>query len=242
MLTTHKTGTLIVLAWPDTLVVKPGTWYDLPAKLAGIAKDNYYKAGHSAVILVNHKTGSLHYFDFGRYHTPKQTGRVRDQITDPDLTIRKNAVLDKRKQIGNIKEILLEVSKNRDTQCTGKMLASVYSGINFNKVFLKAKELQGRETMPYGPFDLRGTNCSRFVAQLARTGAKHWLTKLLLTVPYTVSATPLSNIRLVNNFTHSYLVTCGRITKIRCTIRHFIDLLFSYNKQKPDMSISVIKQ
>lgn len=238
----YKTGSLIVLAWPETLVVKPGSWYDLPAKLLGISKDNYYKAGHSAAILANHKTGSLHYFDFGRYHTPRQTGRVRDQITDPDLTINIKAIIDQEK-IKNIEEILKEVSKNNATHGTGKMLASVYAEIDFTKVFLKAKELQGKEAIPYGPFIQNGTNCSRFVAQLARTCAKNWLTKILLRVPYTISATSLSNIRLVNSFTYFYLITGGRMVKKRCMLRQFRDLLFSFPQQKHnEYSISSIKQ
>lgn len=242
MSTKHKTGSLIVLAWPETLVVKPGSWYDLPAKLLGISKDNYYEAGHSAAILVNHKTGSLHYFDFGRYHTPRQTGRVRDQITDPDLTINIKAIIDQGK-IENIEEILQEVSMNNATHGTGKMLASVYAGIDFNKVFLKAKELQGGEAISYGPFIQNGTNCSRFVAQLARTGAKNWLTKMLLRVPYTISATPISNIRLVNSFTYSYLIIGGQVVKKRCIIRHFIQVLFPFHQQKHnEYSISALKQ
>ena len=242
MSTKHKTGSLIVLAWPETLVIKPGSWYDLPAKLLGISKDNYYKAGHSAAILVNHKTGSLHYFDFGRYHTPRQTGRVRDQITDPDLTINIRAIIEKE-NIENIEGVLQEVSINNATHGTGKMRASVYAKIDFTKVFLKAKELQQRGEIPYGPFIQNGTNCSRFVAQLARTCAKNWLTKILLRMPYTISATPLSNIRLANSFTYSYLITGGQVVKKRCMLRQFRHLLFPFHQQKHnEYSISALKQ
>ena len=47
-----------------------------------IKKGNYYKVGHSAIVLINPNQLKCHYFDFGRYHAPKNYGRVRDEITD----------------------------------------------------------------------------------------------------------------------------------------------------------------
>ena len=103
-------GTLLVLAWPDTMVIKIDAWYDTPAKLFGFLKNDYYKAGHAAAILVNHKTGELKYFDFGRYHSPLGSGRVRDSDTDPDLALNFIANINDSKNIINIEEIILNIN------------------------------------------------------------------------------------------------------------------------------------
>ena len=39
--------------------------------------------------------GNLRYFDFGRYHAPKDFGRVRDVETDGDVTIKTIAKIEK---------------------------------------------------------------------------------------------------------------------------------------------------
>jgi len=223
--TMHKTGSLIVLAWPDTLIVKPGAWYDLPAEILSISKNNYYKAGHSAAILISHQEKTPLFFDFGRYHTPRKTGRVRDKVTDPELTINSMALFNHKQEIINIEEILLEVAKNNATHGNGKMIASVYSSIDFIKVFNKAKGLQNKDAIRYGPFDIKGNNCSRFVAQLAKAGTNNPLIKLLFTFPYTLTATPIFNIRLANG--SSYMVRNGKAVKTKHTIKNLIRFPFS---------------
>ena len=52
-----------------------------------------YRVGHSAIILINNELESINYFDFGRYHTPNGFGRVRDEVTDPDLKFFQNQKL-----------------------------------------------------------------------------------------------------------------------------------------------------
>ena len=64
------------------MVISAGAWYD------GVASTNgKYRVGHSAMLLVNGTTNRVHYFDFGRYHTPKGYGRVRDIETDADVEV-----------------------------------------------------------------------------------------------------------------------------------------------------------
>ena len=75
-------GTIIVLAWPEGMVKNADSWYDF-----FLSKNGMYRVGHSAIILINNELESINYFDFGRYHTPNGFGRVRDEVTDPDLKI-----------------------------------------------------------------------------------------------------------------------------------------------------------
>jgi len=99
---------ILVLAWPEGMVAGTGHWYD---KIA--SNNGKYRVGHSAIILIESKTKSAHYFDFGRYHTPKGYGRVRDKETDLDLTLKEVKI--KNHKILNIEEILQNVFKIKST-------------------------------------------------------------------------------------------------------------------------------
>ncbi|MCH8904342.1 MAG: hypothetical protein IIA45_10555 [Bacteroidetes bacterium] len=206
-----KTGTLIILAWPDSLALKIGMWYDRPMKWLGFNKNDFYKVGHAAIVLVNHETGHLHYFDFGRYHTPEKQGRVRDELTDPDIIIREHAMLDEEGHIYNLESILLEIASNKATHGTGKMVSSVYSGMDFKGSFAKAKEIQSRGAVNYGPFDMTGTNCSRFVATVAKAGILDPITKLLMGLPYTLTPTPIFDVKVISNKGVAYEVENNRV-------------------------------
>ena len=52
--------------------------------------------------------------------------------------------------------------------------------------------------MPYGPFVLSGTNCSRFVRTVALKGIKYPIKKLKLQFPVMLTPTPLWNVKAVN--------------------------------------------
>ena len=101
---------IIALAWPEGMVSACGSWYDV-----FFAKNKKYRVGHSALVLVESVTGNLRYFDFGRYHTPKDFGRVRDVITDGDVTI----------------ETIAKIEKNQDVECSKCNLDRV--NVNHNK-------------------------------------------------------------------------------------------------------------
>lgn len=206
----HDSGTIIALAWPDTKVVKEGKWYDYPMEWIGAIKNNYYNAGHAAFLLINNNTGETHYFDFGRYHTPLMHGRVRDKITDPDIALKHQAIIENRELI-NIEEILLERFNNKACHGDGRLTASIVKNINYNKAYDKVKEIQNREAIPYGPFKIKGSTCSRLVVQVVYAATNNWLTKLLIKIPYTVSATPRSNNKVLNDCSYFYEVVEGDI-------------------------------
>ena len=152
-----KNDFIITLAWPEGMVSATGSWYD---KIA--SNNGKYRVGHSALVLINSETKKSHYFDFGRYHTPKGFGRVRDVVTDGDVAL--NDAKIKNGEILNIEKILLQLSEMQATHGEGKMYASVISGVNFQSAFSTAKKMQNQGMLPYGPFTIKGTNCSRFVA------------------------------------------------------------------------------
>ncbi len=225
----YNSATIIALAWPNTKVVREGKWYDVPMKWVGAIKNNYYNAGHAALLLINHQNGAVHYFDYGRYHTPTYFGRVRDKETDPDVSVNITAEI-RNGNIVNLKHLLLERFNTKACHGEGKLTAAIVHHIHFEKAYQKAKELQNREAIPYGPFKLKGCTCSRLVTQVVAASTNNWLTKLLIQLPYTVSPTPRSNNKLLNDCSHFYEIIDGEITQKKNPFYGFKNLLF-YNKQ-----------
>ncbi len=180
---------VIALAWPETLCKKAGGWYDPMMQFVGISKGNYYRVGHSAVILVEVQDGSCHYFDFGRYHAPGHHGRVRDAWSDHELIIRTKAVIINN-QIENLQELLYEIQSNNSCHGDGQIYASYIQG-DFDNVYRKAKQMQEKVFIPYGPFVWKGTNCSRFVHTIVKYGNVTFLQKVKMILPWVLSPSPL---------------------------------------------------
>ena len=191
-----KSDFLIILAWPEGYVTASGSWYDKNWN-PFMNKSGKYRVGHSALALVDSKTGRIFYFDFGRYHTPIGYGRVRDEQTDPDTKIETNAKI-VNDQLSNIKEILIEISNNTAYHGEGKVYASIINQINFNKAFIYAKKWQNKGLVPYGPFIVKGTNCSRFVAQVARASEISMIKKIRYRFPFCITPSPKRNISIGN--------------------------------------------
>ena len=209
-----KKDFIITLAWPEGMVTAPDSWYD---KIA--SKNGKYRVGHSALALVDSATSKIHYFDFGRYHTPDGFGRIRDTETDPDARIKQKAKINGEK-INNIEEILVEISNNKSYHGEGALYSSVISGINFSTAFNYAKKWQEKGAIPYGPFVRNGTNCSRFVATISRKAEPSFLKKLRLKFPFTISPSPKRNVSISN--TNYYIVREHKCIKInRSTLKAY---------------------
>ncbi len=159
---------IIILAWPQTPAKAIGSWYDGITKFFGFLKDGYYSAGHAAAVIVNHSANDMHYFDFGRYHMPRELGRARDRETDPGLALKTKLILTEDNKISNIQEILLELSRNKNCHGKGPLYASVLEHVNFDSAYKYAKGIQNKDAVPYGPYEYRGTNCSRFITSIAK--------------------------------------------------------------------------
>lgn len=208
-----KSDFIIPLAWPETMVISAGSWYDFLTRRLGFLKNGKYRAGHSATLMVNAKSGKVSYFDFGRYHTPLGFGRVRDEETDCELRL--NTIADcKDENIQNIEPILLEIASNKSNHGDGSMYASVLSGVDFEKGYLYAKKIQKRGVIPYGPFLKNGTNCSRFISSLMQATNPSLIKKLRLKYPFCISPSPKRNVGIANST--YYIVSnknCRRIQR-----------------------------
>lgn len=183
---------IIMLAWPEGYVRAAGAWYDKFFSING-----KYRVGHSAAVLINSKEGKAYYFDFGRYHTPKGYGRVRDEETDPDLAL--PSVNIKSDKIVNLNDILVFLSKLKSTHGEGRLYASVLSEVSFFDAHNYAKKLQNKGMLKYGPFVYGGTNCSRFTASLAISSLPPFFKKIRLRFPFCISPSPKRNVSILNN-------------------------------------------
>ncbi len=190
----EKYGFAIALAWPQTFCKEPGAWYDPVTRWLGINKNNYYQAGHAALVLIDSETEKCHYFDFGRYHSPYQHGRVRSAVTDHDLEMKTSPRISRDgKSIENFNEILEELQLNPACHGEGALHAS-YCEIDFHTAYNKVLQMQAESPIPYGPFIRNGSNCSRFVNTAILAGIPRWKYRMRLKyfVPFT--PTPLNNV------------------------------------------------
>ncbi len=124
---------------------------------------------------------------------------MRNAETDHDLEIKTIPVLTiNEDRLENFWEILYELQNNPACHGEGDLYGS-YCPINFEAAFVKAKQLQDKSPIPYGPFVPNGSNCSRFVNTSIRAGKPNfwnWF-GLRFKVPFT--PTPLSNVYALEN-------------------------------------------
>ena len=197
--TEKYTGFAVALAWPQTFCKQPGSWYDPLALRLGLNNNHYYRVGHAAVVLIDAKTKACHYFDFGRYHAPYQHGRVRSEETDHELSIKTTPTISQdNRAILNYREILSELQNNKACHGEGKLHAS-YCPVNFQAAYNKATGMQQEGPIPYGPFRIRGSNCSRFVNTVIRAGRPAWKFRFRLKYMVWFTPTPMNN---VNSLDH----------------------------------------
>lgn len=190
------TGIGLALAWPDTYCKQAGAWYDFLMNKVGVARNNYYKVGHAALVLINKSDGRCYYYDFGRYHSPFGYGRVRSAYTDHDLTIPIQAQFDEGGNLSNLEDIMLFLAGNPSCHGTGAVHAG-WCELDFERASAVAIALQRRSPIIYGPFVWGGTNCSRFVRTVLLAGQPNLLRYFRLLIPDTISPTPLANVRAV---------------------------------------------
>src|SRR6056297_875970 len=205
----NRGGFAIALAWPATYCKEPGAWYDPVTRWLGVNRYNYYRAGHAALVLVDRNSERCHYFDFGRYHAPLWHGRVRSGVTDHDLQMRTVPVVSEDgRSIENFDEILSELQQNAACHGEGKLYAS-YIAVDFHVAHQKALHMQSASPLPYGPFVRGGSNCSRFVNTVIRSGKPKFRFRLRLKYFVPLTPTPLNN---VNSLQHRTSVPVMRST------------------------------
>jgi len=190
-------GIAVTIAWPETYCKQAGAWYDPVIQAVNIGKNGYYKVGHAAIVLID-SNGNCFYFDFGRYHTPHSFGRVRDVSTDHDLKIFTKVKFDNDGE-PILKNLLDELNNNASCHGDGKLRAG-YIHTNFDKAYQCAKEIQQNDYLPYGPFVRKGTNCSRFVRDIALVGSKNKWVNAKLRLPWMLTPSPMWNIKATGEY------------------------------------------
>ena len=182
---------IIPLAWPEAPVRTAGGPYDKFLELFNLYRNGYYKAGHAAFLLINHKKLTVEYFDFGRYISPDKNGRARSKETDPEVVFDVKAEI-KDGSVINLTEIIKAIGEHPQTHGEGTLYAGIQEGINYDKAIAHIKSVQSAPYTPYGPFVINGTNCSRFVAQTIAKSIKGSGFKFLY--PWYFTPAPLGNI------------------------------------------------
>jgi hypothetical protein len=194
-----NTGFAIAIAWPETYCKQPGAWYDALTLKLGVNQNNYYKVGHAALVLIDSQNLKVHYFDFGRYHAPYQHGRVRSAETDHDLEINTIPLLTSDGlMLENFRNILYELQNNPACHGEGALYAS-YCSVNFERAYAKARHMQKISPIPYGPFQRKGSNCSRFVNTAILAGKPAFRISFNLKYKVLFTPTPLNNVNGLNN-------------------------------------------
>lgn len=190
----QNTGFIVVLAYPETVVQTAA--HEMFSKLwplFGIGGNQRIMAGHAALLLVSKNTGTIHYFDFGRYVTSEGMGRVRSKNTDCELAIPIRAVC-KDDSIANLEEILLFLENHPEkTHGEGKMIASVNAQIDYDKAFHFILRYQNKGEIPYGAFLKNGSNCARFVSDVLCHASNNHEPRKKLRRPLFFTPSPLGN-------------------------------------------------
>ena len=101
--------------------------------------------------------------------------------------------------------------------------------MNFRSAFNYAKKWQEKGAIPYGPFVLNGTNCSRFVATICRKAEPSFLKKIRLKFPFTISPSPKRNVSILNK--NYYIVREHKCIKIN---RNILKAYFSGIEKKDE--------
>lgn len=159
----ENTGILLVLAYPETIVMVADEWYSPFLKYIGIGKKDYLRAGHAALVLIDKEKGDLEYHDFGRYITSEPNGRVRGMSFDRELEFPLRATIADGK-VENLEDILRFLATNpKITHGEGKLVASVCGKINYKKARTHINKMQNMGLIRYAAFVKNASNCARFV-------------------------------------------------------------------------------
>jgi len=196
----------IILTWPDATIRGDEKWM-MFFKQIGIVKNLNFKVGHTAVVLVNHQSGDMFFYDFGRYITPRGYGRARSKDSDPLLELKIKAELVNSK-IRNIEEIVAYFETLKSVMYgEGRLFFSVAKEINFDIAKEYGDQCVQEGTFPYGAVAKNNNNCSRFITRMLMKASPRYHFWHGINLPETIKASPISNIvnvcksRMVSSFT-----------------------------------------
>ena len=229
-----NTGIMLVLAYPETVVMVADEWYSPYLRFLGIGKKNYVRAGHAALVLIEKSTGILEYHDFGRYITPEPMGRVRGKDTDNELDFPLKASI-KNNTICNLDDILRFLATHpKLTHGDGKLLASVCASINYQKVRAHITHMQNRHFIRYAAFIKAACNCARFVTDSIIAGITNETMERMLKASKRFTPSTVGNVVLSNTENCVYEVSeTGKIAVFNGSVKSenlhcFLDRLKGY--------------
>lgn len=230
-----NSGIIITLAYPDTIVRISDERYVSYLKYINVGCENYIRAGHAALVLIEKTSGKLDYYDFGRYTCPIGFGRVRGSKTDHELDFPLHAEMEQGK-VRNLNEILSFLATNsRLTHGDGKLVASVCSEIDYKKAREFILNLQKNDFVRYGAFLKKGSNCSRFVTETLINSITNFKKKKQLAKSKRFTPSTISNVVLADTEKLVYEIdVTGEISEFKSTIkaenrRCFLDKLVDFN-------------
>lgn len=206
-------GIVVILAYPETFVSQTQFWYRPIFELVGLGKNGKIRAGHAAALIINKNNGQVEYTDFGRYITPHGLGRVRTKETDPELDFQLKATFDELGKLNNFEELLTSIYQHPSkTHGEGPLYASYVDHLDFAKCqeFISLCQAN-KEGQNYGPFDLKGSNCSRFVRDIV-FHAKHEKVSVFNRIKR-LTPSPLGNVYYMGDPNQCYSIN-GSVKKI----------------------------
>ena len=218
------TGIIIVMAYPETIVMVAEEWYSPLLKYIGVGTKNYVRAGHAALVLIHKETGQLEYHDFGRYITTRPYGRVRGANYDRELAFPLKANIENG-VISNLNEILTFLATNPDlTHGEGKLIASVCHRVDYDKAKSHIKKMQERERLRYAAFIKDATNCARFVTDALIAGVTDARIRYRLKRSQWFTPSTVGNVVIANTGEEVFEADCNGV-------RVFTATVFSINKK-----------
>lgn len=179
-------------------------------RLLAVNRNGYYQVGHAALVVLARANDQAHYYDMGRYHAPGGTARVRSAHTDHELALRTRLLWHSDSPLPqNLHVLLNELATNKACHGDGPMHWSVVPVV-CEAVHQRAQVMQAQGFIPYGPFVIGGSNCSRFVNTTLRAGRPPGAARLSLRFPWTLSPTPMANVQACSGYAPNGVVDPAR--------------------------------
>ncbi|HMR18890.1 MAG TPA: hypothetical protein PKA53_06300, partial [Sphingobacterium sp.] len=186
----------IILTWPDATIRGDEQWMMFFKKI-GLVKNLNFKVGHTGVIIVDHQSGQMLFYDFGRYITPRGYGRARSKFSDPMLDISVMARINEG-VIENLEEVISHLESLKPAMYgDGKLLFSIVRDIDFQKSKKYGDDCVAQGTYPYGAVARNNNNCSRFITRMLMRSSSAFHFWHGINLPETIKSSPVSN--LVNS-------------------------------------------
>ena len=160
----------------------------------GIVKNVNMMVGHAGMVIVEKE--HFHYYDFGRYITPRIMGRPRSAETDPKLRLDTVPAWDEHGRLTNFEALLAELeAKKAATHGEGRLFASVFYGGDSAKALTYARALQEKGYVGYHGLDKKQTNCARFVTNtMLASMERNTKAYLRFNYPVTYAPSPYFNV------------------------------------------------